>query len=135
MERCGGFANAKDLGIVQYALSFVADSAMRSDWEGVREHLSLAMYWKSPPPAIWTYRPNAMVAQTGRSRAFCSLCPQRMATVSLAFMKEMDYIAGRRQEMVKKSAPVSMPAQPAPKPKRKGKFPKGKPEAFAEEEA
>ena len=24
MERCGGFANAKDLGIVQYALSFVA---------------------------------------------------------------------------------------------------------------
>ena len=43
MERCGGFANAKDLGIVQYALNFVADSAMRSDWEGVREHLSLAM--------------------------------------------------------------------------------------------
>ena len=155
MERCGGFANAKDLGIVQYALSFVADSAMRSDWEGVREHLSLAMLaieqaaqdggrWdlafnllllEDPPPAIWSYRPNAMVAQTGRSRAFCSLCPQRMATVSLAFMKEMDYIAGRRQEMVKKSAPVPLPAQPAPKPKRKGKFPKGKPEAYAEEEA
>jgi len=90
---------------------------------------------EDPPPAIWSYRPNAMVAQTGRSRAFCSLCPQRMATVSLAFMKEMDYIAGRRQEMVKKSAPVPLPAQPAPKPKRKGKFPKGKPEAYAEEEA
>ena len=154
LERCGGFANAKDLGIVQYALSFVADSAMRSDWEGVREHLALAMLaieqasqdggrWdlafnllllEDPPPAMWTYRPNAMVAQTGRSRAFCPLCPQKMATVSLAFMKEMDYIAGKRQELVKKSAPVPMPTQPAPKPKRRGKFPRGKQEGHAEEE-
>ncbi len=121
LDGCGGFANAKDLGIVQYALAFVADSAMRSDWNGVREHLALAMLsieqaaqdggrWdlafnllllEDPPPAMWSYKPAALAAQTGRSRAFCPLRPQRMATVSLAYMKEMDYIAGKRQELAK----------------------------------
>ena len=145
LERCGGFANAKDLGIVQYALAFVADSAMRSDWDGVREHLALAMLsieqaaqdggrWdlafnllllEDPPPAMWSFRPTTLAAQTGRSRAFCPLCPQKMATISLAYMKEMDYIAGRRQELVKKAAPPPPPIQPGPKPKRRGKFPKG----------
>ena len=120
LERCGGYGNARELGIIQYALAFVADAAMRDGMEGVREHLSLAMVaieqaaqgqskWdlafqltllEDPPPQIFSYS-TSIFHTTGRARAFSALCPQRWATVALAFAKEMDYIQSRRQERAK----------------------------------
>ena len=135
-ELCGRFSNAVRLGRSAGAPVF-GHAGHRAGSPG-RRSLGLSIQSAAvgrPTASDMVLSSQCNGGSTGRSRAFCSLCPQRMATVSLAFMKEMDYIAGRRQEMVKKSAPVPLPAQPAPKPKRKGKFPKGKPEAYAEEEA
>lgn len=140
LERFGGYGQSRDLGIVQYGLSFVIDAAMNSDLEGVREHLALLAVsieqtvmdggrWglgyqlsllEDVPHQVWASRIAS--SHTGRMRSFAPLCPQRWATISLAYIKEMDYIANRRQDP-KKGAPVP---QPVAAPKQKGRFPKGK---------
>ena len=143
LERCGGYGNSRDMGLVMYSLAFVADAAIKDDMAGVQEHLALALVaieqavqdqnkWglafqltllEDPPPPMFTYR-NYVPQSTGRMRAFAPLCPQRWATVALAYTKEMDYIQSRRTETSKKASPV--PQQGPPSPKKRGKFPKAK---------
>ena len=41
LERYGGYGQSRDLGIVQYGMSFVMDAAMNNDMDGVREHMAL----------------------------------------------------------------------------------------------
>ena len=154
LERCGGYGNAKEVGLIMYALGFVADAAMRQDMEGVQEHLALTLVaieqsvqdqntWdlafqltllEDPPQAMFSYRNNA-VQSTGRTKAFSALCPQRWATVALAYAKELDYIVSRRSDAAPKKAPqpaaelgTTVPANP----KRK-QFPKAKASAQKEE--
>lgn len=71
---------------------------------------------------MWTFR-NAGLAQTGRARAFAALCPQRWATIALAYSKEIDYIQARRTDLHK--APNPAPSTPAA-PKKKAAKGKGK---------
>lgn len=143
LERCGGYGNSREMGLVMYSLAFVADAAIKDDMAGVQEHLALALVaieqavqdqnkWglafqltllEDPPPPMFTYR-NYVPQSTGRMRAFAPLCPQRWATVALAYTKEMDYIQSRRTETSKKASPV--PQQGPPSPKKRGKFPKAK---------
>ena len=138
LERFGGYGQSKDLGLVMYGLSFVMDAAMNADLEGVREHLALLCVgieqtvmdggrWElgyqltlleEPPHQMWGSRMSG--THTGRLRSFAPLCPQKWATIALAFIKEMDYINNRRQDAAKK-APVPTPVAA---PKHKGKFPK-----------
>ena len=145
LERFGGFGNCKDMGIVQYALSFIMDMAIRGDLEGVREHVALLVVgvdqyaqdqgrWdlgfqllllEDPPHAMWSYK-NPVSAHTGRTKAYSPLCPQRWATISLAYTKEIDYIHSRRIEMAKKAGPPPPPPISDPAPKKKQKSPKGK---------
>lgn len=145
LERFGGFGNCKDMGIVQYALSFIMDMAIRGDLEGVREHVALLVVgvdqyvqdqgrWdlgfqllllEDPPHSMWSYK-NRVSAHTGRRKAYSPLCPQRWATISLAYTKEIDYIHSRRIEMAKKAGPPPPPPISDPAPKRKPKSPKGK---------
>ena len=145
LERFGGFGNCKDMGIVQYALSFIMDMAIRGDLEGVREHVALLVVgvdqyvqdqgrWdlgfqllllEDPPHSMWSYK-NPVSAHTGRTKAYSPLCPQRWATISLAYTKEIDYIHSRRIEMAKKAGPPPPPPISDPAPKRKQKSPKGK---------
>ena len=155
LERCGGYGNSKELGIIMYSLAFVADAAMKEDMAGVQEHLALLLVsieqavqdqnkWdlafqltllEDPPPTMFNYR-GYSPQTTGRMRAFAPLCPQRWATVALAFTKELDYIQSRRADAVKKAQPGPQQGPPSPK-KRGGKFPKGKavpPEQQGEEE-
>ena len=144
LERYGGYGNCRELGIIQFALSYVMDAAIRGDLAGVQEHLSLLFVaieqanqdqgrWDlafqlllldDPPSQMWTYSRPGSQASTGRARAFAPLCPQRWATVPLAFLKELDFISNRRLEMNKKIQPRQ--EDPPVSPKRKGKFPKGK---------
>ena len=144
LERYGGYGQARELGLIQYMLSFVADAAMKGEMEGVREHLALTLVaieqasqdngrWElayqlclleDPPSTIFSYRStSAMAATTGRVKAFSPLCPQKWATIALAYTKEIDYIQSRRTEASKSStAPPLQP--PLPSPKKRGKFPK-----------
>ena len=41
LERFGGYGSVGDMGIVQYALAFIVDMALRGDLQGVQEHLAL----------------------------------------------------------------------------------------------
>jgi len=147
LERYGFYGNARDIGIAQYALSFIIDCAIHEDWEGMKEHAALMavgleqaaqdgsrwdlgfqlMLLEDASSTMWSYPRNSNLAQTGRQKAFGSLCPQQWATVALAYTREMDFIANRRVELAKKAQPAAAPAAPpAPAPKRKGKFPKAK---------
>ena len=143
LERFGFYGNAREKGIAQYALSFIIDCAVHEDWDGVMEHAALMAVgleqaaqdgsrWDlgfqlmllDAPTTMWSYPRNSNLAQTRRQKAFGSLCPQKWATVALAYTREMDFIANRRLEMAKKGQPSIPPSMPAPVPKRKGKFPK-----------
>lgn len=147
LERFGFYGNARDIGIAQYALSFIIDCAVHEDWDGVMEHAALMavgleqaaqdgsrwdlgfqlMLLEDAPTTMWSFPRNSNLAQTGRQKAFGSLCPQKWATVALAYTREMDFIANRRLEMAKKGQPSIPPSMPAaPVPKRKGKFPKAR---------
>ena len=144
LERFGGYGNCKDMGVVQYALSFILDMAVRRDMEGIQEHIALLVVaidqyvqdggrWElgfqlllaeDPPNQMYSYK-SPVATQTGRMRAFSPLCPQRWATISIAYTKELDFILNRRLEIAKKASQPP-PAQPDVSPKKKGKYPKGK---------
>ena len=137
LERFGGYGSTKDVGIVQYALSYIVDCALRDDMEGVREHLALLvvgleqfsqdnrwdlafvlMLLEEPPHQMWSWKGKGV--ETGRNRAFAPTCPQRWATISLAYLKEMDFIQTRRMDLAKKEPKQPQPQQPVA-PKKKGK--------------
>lgn len=65
---------------------------------------------EDPPHQLWGYRGNNL---NPRVRAFAPLCVQRWATVALAYMKEVDFIQSRRQDVTKKpqqpGAPSALP--------------------------
>lgn len=143
LEKFGGYGQSREMGLVQYCLAHIFDNALQNDMDGVREHIALLMTaveqavqdgnkWElayqltlleEPPSQMWAYRHS--ITQT-RLRAFAPLCPQRWATVALAYAKEVDFIQNRKNEMNKRSTP-SQPSQepseqPKPKPKRKPKW-------------
>ena len=141
LEKFGGYGNFRELGLIQFCLAHVMDAAIQNDIEGVQEHIALTMTaleqavmdgnkWdlayqltllEEPASQLWTYR-NQM--PHSRLKAFAPLCPQRWATVALAFTKEVDYIANRRVELTKKPQP-SQASDPPAAPKKKGKNGKG----------
>ena len=146
LERFGGYGGARDVGIMQYAMSFIMDCAIREDLVGVQEYAALFMVgleqaaqdqgrWdlafqlmllEDPPSQMWSYR-GAGIPQTGRARAFAPLCPQRWATVALAYAKEIDFIQSKRLELSKRTPTPAPAAVPTPNPKKKPtKFPKAK---------
>ena len=91
----GGCGNAKDVGLMQYGLSFTLDAAIHGDLEGVREHAALMavgleqvaqdqrcwelgfqlMLLEDPPSQMWTFR-NADLPQTHKS--FCGALPSAL---------------------------------------------------------
>ena len=153
LEKFGGYGGSPEMGLVQFCLAHIYDAALHSDWEGVKEHFALTMTaveqsvqdnnrWdlayqltllEEPASQLWSYRQTTM---NPRVRAFASLCPQRWATVALAYLKEVDYIQSRRTDLARGStAPNPVPPNaPSPAPKKKWKGPKAKasPEPAAE---
>lgn len=140
LERFGGYGGSRDLGLVQFNLAHMFDAALTSDLDGMKEHLALLMVaveqavqdsnrWElayqlclleEPPTQIWQGRGGS----SHRVRAFAPLCPQRWATVALAYTKEVDFIQTKRQELVRKNPKDPPPPRDPPVPKRKPKFPK-----------
>lgn len=45
LERFGGYGGARDVGIMQYAMSFIMDCAIREDIAGVQEYAALSSWW------------------------------------------------------------------------------------------
>ena len=143
LEKFGGYGACREMGLVQFSLAHIMDAAIQGDLDGVREHVALTMTaveqavqdnnrWdlayqltllEEPSSQMWTYR---SALPHSRMKAFAPLCPQRWATVALAFTKEVDYIANRRAELTKKPTPSQPSGNPSPAPKKIGKGRKGK---------
>lgn len=138
LERCGGYGGSKEMGLVMsqehLSLLLVAVEQAVQD-QGKWDLAFQLMLVEDPPRAMFTYG-GGVAHTTGRVKAFSSLCPQRWATVALAYAKELDFIQSRRQEAAKKASVAPQQGPVAPNPKKKGKYPKSKanPEK-AEEEA
>ena len=148
LERQGGFAGQRDLGLTMWLLSQVADAMLCQEPQHAQDLLALTLVtleqvvqdngkWElgfllslqeDPPASVFT----AKVTSTNpRMRAFAPLCPQPWATVALSFLREMDVIATRRAEASSSSTRKTNPQQDEeerPAPKRRPKFPK-KPKA------
>ncbi len=144
LEKFGGYGSCRELGLIQYSLAHIFDCALHADMDGVREHVALTMTsleqaaqdnnrWElayqltlleDPPNQLWSYR---QAGQNPRLRAFAPLCPQRWATIALAYMKEVDYIQNRKVDLVKRPGP---PVVKEPSPKKGGKGNKKKANAL-----
>ena len=140
LEKFGGYGSCRELGLIQYCLAHIFDCALHADLDGVREHAALTITaveqaaqdnnrWElayqltlleDPPGQLWSYRQSS---HNPRLRAFAPLCPQRWATIALAYMKEVDYIANRKTDLVKK--PPVAAGEVSPKKKGKGSKSKG----------
>ena len=150
LEKFGGYAGSREMGLVQFCMAHIYDAALQGDLAGIREHLALTMTaveqsamdggrWdlayqltllEEPAATLWTYR---QTSANPRVRAFSPLCPQRWATVALAYLKEVDYIQSRRADLTKPATNPSAAVAPSPSPKKKWKAKsKASPEAQAE---
>ena len=149
LEKFGGYGSCRELGLIQYCLAHIFDCALHADLDGVREHVALTMTsleqaaqdnnrWElayqltlleDPPNQLWSYR---QAGQNPRLRAFAPLCPQRWATIALAYMKEVDYIQNRKIDLVKRP-PAPVAKDPSPKKGGKGNKKKAGTAEVAEE--
>ena len=112
MERQGNFSGNRDMGLVMWLLSQMADQMLQGDVKGAQELLALTMVtveqvaqdngrwdvaWplslqEDPPPGVFQHRP---VSQNPRLRAFAPLCPPDWAATALGFAKEVDIISSQ----------------------------------------
>ena len=143
LERNGGYAGQKDLGLVMWLLCQIADTMIQGDQQGAQELLALTMVtieqtaldggkWEvgwmlslqeDPPPGVFNSRPTST---NPRLRAFGPLCPPEWATIALSFVKEIDIINNRRQEAIpsRGTVPKDHPQTADNPKKRQPKFPK-----------
>lgn len=118
LERQGGFASQKDIGITLWLLSQVADALLCQEPVHAQDLLALAIV--SLEQVFSSRAPSTSL------RAFAPLCPQPWTSVALTYLREMDIIATRRSEAASssRSAAANAVEEPRPNPKRKPKFPK-----------
>ena len=143
MERFGGFGRHRDLGLILYQVMTVMDFMQAENMGAAQDALALLAVCldqavldngkfdlaalltlqEDPPSTIFVNRQQSTLSRT---RAFSPLADQRWVTVALAFIKELDVITTKRQEITS-SAPSNQrggtegaPARKqTPPPKRK----------------
>jgi hypothetical protein len=158
MERYRGFGRHRDLGLLLYQVMGILDFLQAGNTgaaqdatallavcidqavlDGGRFDLAaLLTLQEDPPSAIFVNRQQSVLA---RSRAFSQLADQKWVTTALAFVKELDLINVKRQELSgqatgsHKGQPSSEPsAKPKAQTKRKGKGnAKGQMASYAQE--
>ena len=78
------------------------DCCHRANSDGWRQ-MGAGVLMEDVPHQVWGSRIAS--SHMGRMRSFAPLCPQKWATIALAYIKEMDYISNRRVD-AKKAAPA-----------------------------
>eukprot|EP00435_Cladocopium_sp_Y103_P057911 s1162_g20.t1 len=141
LERFGGYGRFRDLGMIQYQVMTAMDFMMTEDWGAVKDTIALLAVCleqavldagrfevaqiltlqEDIPASVFT---NRQLAATSRARAFAPLSDQRWVTAAIAFLKELDTISSKRNELVgapKDAGASSSTAAPAQTPKPKAK--------------
>ena len=152
VERFGGFGKARDLGQLMWLVAMVLDHLQNDNFnaakdatallavcleqaalDGGRLDLGLLLALAEDPPAgVFT---NRTLAGYSRGRAFAPLAEQRWVTTALAFVKEMDLIASKRQDVTgKQEKDVPSSSSPRRQPKKQAKGWKKKQETQEEEQ-
>ena len=143
IERYGGYGQQRDLGLVAFMVSQIADLLISGEVEGALDSLSLLLValeqaaqdsgkWEvayalsmfpDPPSQVFQSRPSP---HNARLRAWAPLCPAPWCTTTLAYLKEADAILARRTEALS-SASRKTDASDKEEPKRpprKPRFPR-----------
>ena len=121
-ERFGGFAGQRDLGAIAHSLAHALDCLQAGHVLQASDHLSLLavcieqmsmdagraelgfqLTWlEDPPAAMFTARGPRSSLHT---RAFAPLASQRWVAIVLSYVKELDVIQTKRQDMRKAPPP------------------------------
>ena len=117
LERFGGYGKQRDLGCLQFQVMQIFDYLMDENLLAARDLVALlaitleqmnmdggrldlaavVCLHEDPPASIFQMR---HLSSTSRSRAFAPLADQKLVTVALAFLKELDIIQSKRLELV-----------------------------------
>ena len=117
LERFGGYAQQKELGLVLLLLAYIGDALAQKDVRGAQEHLALAMMsveqaasdggrWdlafllaliQEPSPTLYQARP---ATASTRAQPFAPLVPGSLGSVTLAYVCEIDLLTLRRKDAV-----------------------------------
>eukprot|EP00435_Cladocopium_sp_Y103_P030172 s243_g7.t1 len=139
VERYGGYGRNRELGSLMWQVALIMDHLQSDNINAAKDGIALLAVCleqaaldagkmdlalllsltEDPPAGVFT---NRSLAGVTRGRAFAPLADQRWVTTSLAFVKEMDLIQTKRQDVVGNKA--EKPAADTPGPK---KVPKKKP--------
>lgn len=156
LERFGGYSRHRELGQLQYQVMQILDFLQMENLAAARDHTALLAVTIEQmvmdngkmdlasvlclqddlPAGIFQNRNAGVLA---RNKSFSPLADQRWITVAIAYLKEMDTIAAKRNEIAgaapAKASPVSSQPGPKPKPgpKKKGRG-KGAAAPLAEEQ-
>eukprot|EP00435_Cladocopium_sp_Y103_P024841 s3901_g6.t1 len=154
LERFGGYSRQRELGLLQFQVMTAFDFLMVNNIPAAKDTIALLAVTieqsclnngrmdlatllclqEDPPAAIFQ---NRQLSATSRARSFAPLADQRWITTALAFLKELEVINAKRNELAPGlrankdglSGPSAKPKAKA-NPKRKGK---GKGAAVQEE--
>jgi hypothetical protein len=142
MERFGGYGRHRDLGLILFQVMGAMDYLQVGNVEAAKDTLgllavcidqavldggrfdlaALLTLQEDPPSSIYVNRHQGVQS---RSRSFTPLADQRWVTVALAYVKELDLINSKRQELTNQGTRASNQQEGAPKakpfPKRKGR--------------
>ena len=150
LERYGGYRNQKEAGLCMWVLAHAMDAAAAGDFVATKEFLALGIMaleqsvfdagdWglayvlaliEDPPPTMFQ---DKMASLTAAGRPFSPLVPPALASINLAYLKEIDLLQSRKADARGKK-PQGVKGEEdnsSPSPKRKPKFPK-KPKALTD---
>lgn len=137
LERFGGFAQQRELGQLQFQIMGILDNLMAENIEAVKDGVALLAVtvdqacmdsWRmdlatllclqeDAPSSIYV---NRHLSSTSRARSFTPLASQKWVTVALAYLREIDVISVKRNEMLG-SRPSGGASSDDPAPKVKPK--------------
>ena len=141
MERYGGFGRCRDIGSIMWQICLVMDHLQNDNMPAAKDALSLLLVCleqtaldggkmdiglllslaEDPPASLYT---NRTLASTSRSRAFAPTAEQRWITTALSYIRELDLISLKRQEVTGKPDNDIPPNPKAPGPKKAAKWAK-----------
>ena len=116
LERFGGFAQTRELGLIAWLVGIIFDLLQADQVEACKDRVALLLVLleqgamdagrldiaylltlaEDPPIGLFT---NKTVLSTSRARSFAPLASQKWVTTALAFLREMDLIQSKRQEL------------------------------------
>ena len=150
LERHGGFKSQRTLGIILWMLGYAMDAGARGEDRLMKEHLALTITaieqcavdggdWglgfllsltADPPLQLFQDRHQTIALH---QRSFGGLVPPQWSTVAVAFLKEMEVLNSKKQDLSKKSRPTEDQEDGDVSPRRRPRFPR-KPKAKAKAE-